>query len=92
MLFFILQGGKYVSCEGLVSDNSESGDNSLLVGGKKFLDIFVGNKSIIPLKESFETEYFGPLEFTLNIENEEKSILSETIPFSSLLEEGNGVF
>ena len=75
-----------------MADNSESDDESLLVGGKKFLDIFVGNKSIIPLKETFETEYFGPIEFTLNIENEEKSILSETIPFNSLLEEGNGVF
>ena len=75
-----------------MADNAESDDESLLVGGKKFLDIFVGNKSIIPLKETFETEYFGPIEFTLNIENEEKSILSETIPFNSLLGEGNGVF
>ena len=75
-----------------MADNAESDDESLLVGGKKFLDIFVGNKSIIPLKETFETKYFGPVEFTLNIENEEKSILSETIPFNSLLEEGNGVF
>ena len=64
----------------------ESG--SLLLGGKKFLDIYVGNTSIIPVSEAFETEYFGPVEFSLNIENEEKTILSKTIPFSSILEEG----
>ena len=53
-----------------MADNSDR-DESLLLGGKKFLDVIVGKNSIIPLKETFETEYFGPLEFTLNIKNEE---------------------
>ena len=80
-----------MSCEGLVPENEDK-NGSLLLGGKTFLDIYVGNKSIIPVREAFETQYFGPVEFSLNIENEDNTVLSKTIPFSSLLEEGNGVF
>jgi hypothetical protein len=85
------QSGKYVSCESLVPKNEEN-NGSLLLGGKKFLDIYVGKKGIIPVIEVFETQHFGPVEFSLNIENEENTVLSKTIPFSSLLEEGKGVF
>ena len=89
--WFSFQDGKYISCEGIVQKSDEQNE-SLVLGGKTFLDIFVGNKSVIPLSGTFEPQYFGPVEFNLKIENEEKTILSETVPFSYILGEGNGGF
>jgi len=75
--------GSYISCDGIV-ETSGSPTGSLFSGGHKFLDIFVGNKSVIPFSEDTEPQYFGPVEFKLEIANNENIILSQTIPFSSI--------
>ena len=72
-----------MSCESLVPDSQEKNE-SLLLGGKTFLDIYVGNKSIIPVRETFETQYFGPVGFSLDIEMRKTQFclkLFHSVPF-----------
>ena len=82
------QDGSYISCEGIV-ETSGKPTGSLFSGGQEFLNIFVGNKSVIPLSQNTEPQYFGPVEFKLEIANNENIILSQTIPFTSILGEDN---
>ena len=51
------------------------------------MDIHIGNRSIVPLREAKEPEYFGPVEFQLRIASDEETILNQTIPFTNLLKE-----